>query len=824
MEIDFVPVDYEIFNFENRDYARLIGRSFKGKRICVIDKVSVYFWAILEDNLSDKKISELSKKIEVMSFKDNGKTLKVIKVEIVNKKFLGKDVTALKIFVANSSDAVKIAERINFPEIKSVKESSLNSVTRYILDKKVIPMKSYRVSGNFISADDFGGISSVLDVDLCVKADKIESLKFEKDFSPKVLAFDIETDDFEVGKGKILMISLVGDNFKKVLTWKKISQKVDNVEYFESEKDMLEGFVKHFKKFNPDILTGYFSDNFDLPYLKSRAEENKVKLKIGVDGSGIKFTGGMSPRGKISGVVHVDLLKFIDTAYSQYLQSETLGLNDVSSELLGEKKKDFEFKHSSKMSSDEWKNFFEYNLQDSVLTYKLFMKSWPDMYEFCRVMQEPLFSVSRDGMSANVEHYIIHNLDKYNEIIENKPEHDEISKRRGRERYEGAFVLQPVPKLYENIVMFDFTSYWPSIIASFNLSLSTYLGDKKPKNIKENDIIEIEIGKGKKAYFSKKKGFFPEMLEEIIKLRKQFKNELKKNSSPILKARSNAFKLLANASYGYQGFFGARYYCPEASAATTAVSRDFIKKVIEISEKNNFKAIYSDTDSVCLELKKQTKKQALDFLKKINDSLPGIMELELEDFYERGIWVTTRKGDFGAKKKYALINEQGKMKIRGFETVRRDWCNLARELQNKVLFKILKEGNEKSALEYTKELIKKVKERKIDKKSLIIRTQLKKTLSEYKAVTPHVTIARRLIKEGYPVDQGMLIEYFIGESADKKALTRERAMLPEDDKPYDINYYLEKQILPAVENIFMVFNVNTDELIKGRKQKTLGDF
>jgi DNA polymerase elongation subunit (family B) len=327
--------------------------------------------------------------------------------------------------------------------------------------------------------------------------------------------------------------------------------------------------------------------------------------------------------------------------------------------------------------------------------------------------------------------------------------------------------------------------------------------------------LEVDIGKGKKAYFKKKKGFFPEILEEIIKLRKQYKEEYKKNPSPILKARSNAFKLLANASYGYQGFFGARYYCPEASAAATSISRDYLKKVIKEAESN------SDTDSIALELNNKTQKQTLEFLKKINDKLPGIMELELEDFYKRGIWVTTRKGEIGAKKKYALITEQGKLKIRGFETVRRDWCNLARELQNKVLEKILKEGDEKSALAYTKEVINKIKDRKVTKESLIIKTQLKKPLSEYKALTPHVTIARKILAKGLPVNSGMLIHYYIAESNDKKALTRERATFPEENKPYDIDYYLSKQILPAVENIFQVFGINTEEIIKGTKQKTL---
>ena len=129
-------------------------------------------------------------------------------------------------------------------------------------------------------------------------------------------------------------------------------------------------------------------------------------------------------------------------------------------------------------------------------------------------MQEPTFDVSRNGMSKNVEDYIIHNLEKFNEIPEKRPTHDEIGKRRVREKYEGAFVFQPTPGLYEDVVFFDFTSYWPSIIVTFNLSSSTLLEKK------EKDSLEVNLGTNK-IYFSKKSGFFPEMLKEIILLQEE---------------------------------------------------------------------------------------------------------------------------------------------------------------------------------------------------------------------------------------------------------------------------------------------------------------
>ncbi len=615
------------------------------------------------------------------------------------------------------------------------------------------------------------------------------------------------------------MISLVSKNLKKVLTWKKCPQKQDYVECFKDEADMLKKFVEYVKKESPDLLVGYFSDGFDLPYLRARAEKNKIKLALGLDNSQPHFARGRIPSASIFGIVHIDLFRFIETAYSQYLQSETLGLNEVARELLGEGKKDFTFKHSTKIKQEEWQEYFEYNLQDSQLTSKIAEKIWPDISEFSRIIREPVFDITRDGMSQLVENYVIHHLNDFNEIAEKRPLHDEIEKRRERKKYKGAFVFQPIPGLYENLAIFDFTSYWPSIIVTYNLSNSTFLGDEKI----EKDALEVDAS-GKKYYFSKKQGFFPQMLAEIIEKRKKYKQEYKKDENPITKARSNAYKLLANASYGYQGFFGARYYCPEASAATTAISRSFIKNLIEKINKENYEVIYSDTDSIAIRLNKKSKQETLKFLEKLNSELPGVMELELEDFYKRGIWVTKRTRELGAKKKYALINHEGKMKIRGFETVRRDWCPLARELQSKVLGKILEEGNADSALEYTKRVIKNLKERKVAREEIIIRTQLKKPISEYKAITPHVMAAQRIKERGLPIDIGMLLEYFIAETREKKALVREKVKLLDEKGEYNIQYYLEHQLIPAVENIFEVFNINIKEIAEGKKQKKLGDF
>ena len=821
---DFIPLDYDYFDFEGRNYAKIIGRNSEGKRICMIDSCPIYLWAILKNGLKREKINRLIEKIEKIKLNTKGRKTRVEDVELHDKNFMGRKVQALKIFATNYKDLHDIADHLGVPEIENRRGYDLGFITHYIIENKINPLCWYEISGELLNNSlEFGGIDMGLDVDLCIKIKDAKKIP-DKKFKPKTLAYDIETDNLKIGQGEILMISLVSDNFKKVITWKKTKKdKPSYVDYVKDEADLLEKFVEYVREISPDFLIGYFSDGFDLPYIKARAEKHRVNIAVGLDGSQPKFSRGINLTGKIKGIVHIDILKFIRTAYSQYMKSETLSLNEVSKEFLGDTKKEFKIKHSSKLDDQDWKSYYEYNLHDSVLTLGLFEKFWPDFLEFSRVIQEPIFDISRNGLSKQVEGYILHNLEKFNEIPEKRPTYDEIGERRHREKVEGAFVLEPTPGLYKNIAMFDFTSMHTSIIISMNISKPTLL-KKKEKNAYESPEVEFK-GKKTRFYFSKKQGFIPSLLKEILEKRKKVKEEYKKNPNPITLARSNAFKLLSASVHGYIGFFGARYYSLESSASILAFVRKFNKEIIEKVRKAGYQVIYGDTDSIAFLVGKKKEADVKKLLKKFNSELPGVMELELEDFYKRGLWVTKRTGTFGAKKKYALMGKDKKIKIRGFETVRRDWCHLARDVQSKVIKLTLGDGNEKKALKYVKDIVKKLKERKIPKEELIIKTVLQKPLSEYKAIAPHVVAARKMLDEGIPIGHGNLIEYYIAEIRNKKKkLVRDGVKLPDEKGEYDIGYYLERQILPAVENIFQVFDINMKEVIEGKKQMKLGDF
>lgn len=815
MKTTFIPVDYQYFDYEGKNYIQLIGRNDKNEKICIIDSYEPNFWIILKENANEEKLLKEISKIKIIK---PTRTSIVEKTEIHNKKFLGKNVRAIKVFVTNHKDAHDIASELgSLPEIDKRREYDISMLTKYIKEKQIEPLNYYSVETEEIQENDFNYIKNKLEIKTILKATSFKKLKEQPKFSPKILAYDIETGGREIGKEPIYMISMYSNNTKKVLTWMPCDSTENYVEFFEDEKEMLEMFSKYTKEEDADIITGYFSDVFDLPYIKERCNKYKIKLDLGLNKNNPMFTKGRLPSGKIFGTVHVDLYKFISAVFSQYLQSETLSLDEVAKELIGSQKEEFDFHKLKNMTESDWKKFFSYNLQDSKVTFELAEKIWPDIFEFTQIIKEPLFDITRDTMATHVENHIIHNLDRFNEIAEKRPTTDESTKRKMKEKFEGALVKEPKPGFYDKIVMFDFTSMHASIIVSFNISKEA-LSLEKISNSYESPEFEMD-GTKTKVYFQKKTGFFSTLLSEIVEKRKQYKKEYSSNKNAMTKARSNAYKLLANATFGYLGFFNARYYSYEASAATLSYVRKFTTDTINTIHKKGFEIIYSDTDSIAFLQENKTKEEIKKFLNELNEKLPGIMELDLEDFYKRGIFVAKRGGTAGAKKKYALLDSDNKIKIRGFETVRRDWCPLTRNLQNEILNKILHEGNEKTALELAKKTIKKLKDRKVEKKDLLIKTQLKREISEYKNPGPQVTAAKKMNKQGIPIQVGMIIEYYIGES--KSKLVRDKVFLPEEETKYDIDYYLNSQVLPAIENIFEIFGINVQDYIDGETQKKL---
>ncbi|UCD07447.1 MAG: hypothetical protein JSW41_00480 [Candidatus Aenigmatarchaeota archaeon] len=259
--------------------------------------------------------------------------------------------------------------------------------------------------------------------------------------------------------------------------------------------------------------------------------------------------------------------------------------------------------------------------------------------------------------------------------------------------------------------------------------------------------------------------------------------------------RQYALKVLTNAIYGYYAFAGSRWYSRVCAESITAWGRFYIKKVISMAERMKYMVIYGDTDS--LFLKVRSKKRATDFLKRVNRSLPGIMELDFRDLYRSGIFVLGKTG-VAAKKRYALIDFDGKITIRGFEKVRRDWAKIAKDTQENVLLAVLKDKSPKKAVKIVKKTIDDIQRNRVDMDDLIIYSQVTRPLSKYEQIGPHVVAARKARERGRVIKEGSTISFVITRGSGSISTRAEPA---EDAKNYDPDYYIYHQVIPAALRI-----------------------
>ena len=809
-KIQFYPLDITYKVIEDKPQIYIFGRTTDSQQICVIDpNFEPYFYVLLRD---ERDIDDFCNKVIKIKVEQDKREAVVTKTEVAEKKVLGKNKKLVKVFVKIPPDVPVIREVIKEWEmIESINEYDIHFTRRYLIDKGIIPLTLVQAEGDFVT------LKSRVP---CFKANKIEQLSSDSITNPKILAFDIETYNpagkrYAPEQHPIIMLAFYGENFKKVITWKRFSTNLDYIEFVEGEAQLIQKFKEILEKQKPDILAGYFSDGFDLPYIITRARKYDIELDIGLDHSTLSLKKGRIESIQITGIVHLDVFKFVSKIMARGLDTDSYSLDNVAAEVLGERKVEVDLDNLSIAWDNDFKQlekFCEYNLKDSELTYKLCIKILPNIEEMVKIVGLPLFEINRMGFSQLDEWYIMRQTKFFNELAPNKPHYEEISERR-KHTYQGAYVYEPKPGLYKDIVVFDFRSLYPTIISSHNIGPST-LNCRCCKD--EAKYVPTEE---KKYWFCKKtKGFLPSIVEDLISRRNRIKEMLKTKKDVVLNARSESLKVLANSFYGYLGFFGARWYCFECAESVTAYGRYYIHKVIDLAKKHGFDVLYSDTDSIFLILGSKKKEDALKLVETVNSELPGIMELDYEGFYPSGIFVSAKQGEYGAKKKYALLDEKGVVKITGFETVRRNWSFIAKEVQGEVLNIVLKERDLPKAVRYAKQVIFDLKNKKIPNEKVVIYTQLQKEIGDYTSVGPHVAVAQRLKNKGEDVGPGSMIKFIVAEGAGK---IRDKAKLPEETKEggYDADYYINHQIIPSVERIFDVLGYKKDDLVTADQSK-----
>ena len=759
---------------DDKTYIQLFGRLENQKSFATIINFTPYFYIREVDLAKAKNVLEKSV-IEKTEFFNKNKE-KVVKISNSDK-----------------TELTKIAKAIHQKEINTY-ESDISPTLRYLIDNDIY--STIEISGETEPSEK---------VDVIYKNALIKPAKGE--IPLKIVSLDIETNK---RGGDLFCIGLYGHNYEKNIIVS--NEPVKNAISCKTEEEALRKFKSEIDKLDPDIITGWHVIDFDLDYLKKKFEENNIPFDIGRtnENARIKIESNFfrSSTANIPGRQVLDGLNLIKDPFIQEAPSiknkefESYTLEDVSQAMLGEGKlisgKDRHDEIEILYKKDKEK-LVKYNIQDCKLAYDILTKTKMLDLAIERTMLTGLPLNKLTGSIIAFDSLYIREARKRGFVSPT------LHYTKKEERIKGGFVMEPKPGIYENVLVLDFKSLYPSIIKTFNIDPISML-DKKGKN---------SIESPNKAYFKNESGILPDIIEKLHNERERAKKESRELSS-------YAIKIIMNSFFGVLASPNCRYFSLDMANAITHFGQELIQLTAKKIEEKELEIIYSDTDSVFVKLNaKSNPKETGEILQKyINDfyqkyikekyDRKSYLELEFKKYYKAFMLPKVRnaKVETGSKKRYAGLVEKGnkeELEIVGLEAIRGDWTEAAKDFQIELLNKIF---HKEDPIQFIKDYIKKIKQGKIDSK-LIYRKSIRKGLDEYtKTTPPHVKAARLLDNL-----ESNVIEYYITENGPEP--------IQKLKSKIDYEHYIEKQITPIANTILHFFNTSVEEITKNSKQKKL---
>ncbi|RLF12190.1 MAG: DNA-directed DNA polymerase I [Thermoprotei archaeon] len=580
------------------------------------------------------------------------------------------------------------------------------------------------------------------------------------------------------------------------------------VEFFEDEKRMLAEAFKIMTSY-PVLLT-FNGDGFDLRYLWHRAKRlgfRKGEVPIALTRDSAMLAVG----------VHVDLYRFFHNrsvqVYAFGNKYREVTLDAIAEALIGQAK----IQISKPVSELSYAELAAYCFRDADLTLRLTTFQGDLLMKllllFMRLSKLPLEDVSRLGISGWIKNmlYFEHRRRGYliprpEDIVGVKGQATTRAKIKGK-KYLGAIVLEPKPGVHFNVLVLDFTSLYPSIVKTRNLSYevincpheecrsNVIPGTSHWVCLKRRGLTSLIIGllRDIRAYWFKPKSKDKALPEEL------------RDWYGVV---DRSLKVILNASYGVMGADNFPLYCPPVAESTTAVGRYVITKTIDKARELGMEVIYGDTDSifVCQPSEEQVK--------------------ELVDWSERELKVdldVDKRYRYVAlpslKKNYVGVMEDGSVDIKGMMGKKRNTPAFIKAAFAEMM-RLLSEVRSPEGFEEAKKAVRdvvqscyyKLKNKQYSLDDLAFRVMLSKSVSSYEKTTPpHVKAAKLLLSRGREVKAGDIIAYV----KTRDSLGVKPVQLARIDE-IDFDGYLS-HIRTAFEQVLEALDVNFDEVLGVRR-------
>jgi DNA polymerase I len=775
MRCRFFLLDLNEDTTERVPTLRLWGIDEEGKRLLIkTTQISPYFYFLPSEGDSLATIQDRLQKAR-------DRFPKITEMEIRKKKVLGHERDMLEITCSDSQVLPSYSKNVRkLLGGDGTFEADLRLPVRYIIDTDLAPCAWHEVEVDVTEA-----VSASVDR-VYIASGTSRRAKEDAPLKLRVLAFDMVTVG-ERGSAKPER-----DPIRAIAT--ATNQGSSEIYVAEGGHDLslIASFAEEVRAFDPDIIVGFESNTWGWPYLIQRCKKHKQKLAVGKDGSDPHSSayGHVSVAGRanidlfdIAGGMPEVKVKTIESLakFLRVPSSEKILAVDESE--LQEAWKD-ESRRDRLIENARTNARALLEMTEATLNYPMQLSALTGL---------PLDQIMAAAVGFRVDSYLIKQAHNIGEVIPARAEQPYYT-------YRGALVLEPKSGIHENIVVLDFASMYPNLMEKYNLSPDTLI---RPGERVANDLAFV-IPEVKHRFRKKPDGFYRIVLSKLIQQRDAIKEEMgslgdQSTQYRVLRERERAVKVITNACYGYAGWAGARWYSKEVAESATALGREVINKTIAKAKSLGLIIIYGDTDSIFVKDDREKVQQ----LQKWVDKEFGL-DIRREKEYVRVLFTE-------AMKRYAGLLHDGSLDVVGLEVVRSDWSDIARKVQEQVLMRVLRDLSAEKAVQDVRATVRSLRAREVPLADLTIRKALTKPIEDYAVRTPHVEVAKMLVKQGWDLGVGDKVAYIITKGPGKLF---QKAKPSNQVKPgdVDIDFYLDNQIKPAAMRVLERFGVNEDQL------------
>jgi len=383
----------------------------------------------------------------------------------------------------------------------------------------------------------------------------------------------------------------------------------------------------------------------------------------------------------------------------------------------------------------------------------------------------------------------------------------------------GGLILQPEPGIYENVAECDFSSMYPTLMVTRNISPETIcMREHCPYN--HQYCIEVP-GVGFRLC-TRRRGIVAQSLELVIKKRREFKKLMQQgHDAEKYGLMENTLKGVLVSCFGYLGFKNAKFGRVEAHTAVTALARDVLLKTQEIGESMGLELIHGIVDSVWLKCKGGISySDVAEFCKRVTSAVN--IDMSPKGIYRWMVIPSSRlHSTIAPLNRYYGVYRNGAIKTRGIEVRRRDTCLFVGDCQE-TMIKTLAHGRDKKgfidmiprAYAVCQSYIDRLRLGDVDLRDLVLHSRLTRNPQEYRAVSRTALVAQQLLKSGRELHAGQKVRYLLVQPDADSTVRRVTALeLFDSSTRYDPEAY-GNLCMRAFESLIPVQYLNLERLNK----------